>query len=104
MANIDLTSEQVTEGLSLQDQIDNQNKFSQNVILTVVFAAFLILVTVAIEVIVFHSNGVSEEEYISALENQKEYTELLIDNKLSEYKNEELVGARDTIEPESKKD
>ncbi|MCA9355168.1 hypothetical protein KC865_01285 [Candidatus Kaiserbacteria bacterium] len=85
----------------LQGQIDKQAQLSQNVIIGVLVAFIFVIVTVAIEIILFHSDSVSEEEYLHALEQQKENTELLIDNKLSEFKEKELIGARDTIEQES---
>lgn len=88
----------------LQGQIDRQAQLSQNIIFGVLIAFVFITVTVAIEVVLFHSNGVSEEEYINALDNHKAYTELLIDNKISELKDSEPISARDTIEPKSEND
>lgn len=85
----------------LQGQIDKQSQLLQNVIFAVLIAFVFITVTVAVEVIFLHSNGVSEEEYTRALESQKEYTELLIDNKLSEFKSDNFTDARDTIRLES---
>ena len=114
MSDVNLTKDQAKPNLiefnedwikdqlnSFEEKLDGQAKFSRNIIIGVAVAAFLILFTVAVEVVLFHSNGVSEEEYINALNEQEKYLELLIDSKISEIKAEQSAGARDTIQLES---
>ncbi len=84
---------------NLQSQLDKMSQQTQAVISGVLVAAVLIFITVAVEIILFHSNGVSEEEYINALNQHKEYNQLYIDSKLSEF---EIMSASTSARDASK--
>lgn len=84
-SHVNATNLNKVEIRNLQSQLDKMSQQTQAVISGVLVAAVLIFITVAVEIILFHSNGVSEEEYINALNQHKEYNQLYIDAKLSEF-------------------